>query len=187
MFIIINNNTMKTTLAVRAKVNLLHVRKNSVLTKVRGGMPLYEVAGEMGISTADASDLMEAELRNEKKKVELQQKRAVTDLFEQHLSAEKIAYELNLPVGFVHKTIIQFSNRMQEAEKIKTFKKDRFVEENPDDKSTLNRAEKEIRNREVAEAFKKGSDLNTIATRFFLKPSMVRFILRDSGVSADLI
>ena len=173
---------MKTVLVKEKTKTSVASKSTLVLEKVRSGIPLYEIAGDLGISTATASEMMDHELLRERKKIETQQKRGVIDLFEQSFSAEKIAVELSLPLSFVHKTIIQNSNKLNRIEKVEVYKKEKYSEENPDDKTNLTHVEKEHRDHDVMDAYKNGETISAIAQRLFLKNGMVYFILRKNGM-----
>jgi len=171
-----------TTVITKEKTKVA-VSNSSVLEKVRNGIPLYEIAGGFGISTAAASEMMDQELLYEKKKIEAVHKRAVVVLHEQNIIPEKISIELNLPLSFVHKVIIQHTNKSKKSEKLAVYKKEKYAEENPNEKNTLTNNEREHRDHAVINAYKSGEEITVIAQRLFLKPGMVYFILRQNGLA----
>lgn len=166
---------------------LMHVRNNSVLAKVRSGMPLYEIAGGMGISTAEASDLLEAELKNEKKKKDLADRKQVVDLHLQGKDNAEISEMMNVSVNFILQTIAVHYSRKLMVEKPVSHFHDKEKESNPDGLSTLSALERKKRDEDVAKAYNSGLKVSRVAEMYGLTAPMVYFILRKNGIKLQVI
>ncbi|MEP7169149.1 MAG: hypothetical protein ABI855_07225, partial [Bacteroidota bacterium] len=159
----------------------------SILSRMRSGVPLYEIAAEERISIGDASFRLNDELMQEKKNKDQELHNKIISRYENGGLEEELSKELDIPFTKVKKILAKWGAYQNNTPGYTQRQREQFNEENPDVANNLSLKEREERNNAVADAFASGKSIKEIAGQFYLKPGMVYFILRNKGIQVRKI
>ncbi len=147
----------------------------SILSGIRSGKPLYEIAADEKISMGEATIMLNAELMLEKRDKDEELKNKIISQFEKGVPVAEILRELPVSYKRFREVITNWSG-YQDAVR-------RYKDENPDRRIFFSTQKKEERNNAAAAAFAEGKSIDEIAGQFSLKRGTVYAILRKKGVT----